>query len=223
MLEKIILFFFGAVVLFFAFIVVSTAIQNNPTPMKYGSGESITLTSTSLQQLQKPTEYFNLFFDESDKNPYVFGWDNDTLYFKDGWNTAYSWNAQNKKIMKVTISDPQFLRQTKSSENCNKANRPNYETIKNYPGGIDAIECRRFQQGSTIAEVWPLAMEDRLSFTNHRLVIQHADKKLIIDEPRLVSDVVISPDEKYVAVTASNPAGFPNSFASTNIHVIELK
>lgn len=221
MFKRFLLFIF-VVALFFFGIITFTAIGNKAVAMKYDSKESLVLTNTSLEQLQRPSECFNLLFDESNNNPYVFGWDGDTLYFKNGWNTAYSWNVQDKKTISVTLDNPQFLRQTTSSENCNPANRPNYETL-DYPGGIDTIPCKKFQQGSTTVEIWPVAMGEILSLTNYMIAIEHADKKIIIDEARLVSDVVISENGKYVAITASNPAGFPNSFAATDVHVIELE
>lgn len=192
-----------------------------PTPIVVNGQRSIVLTDTALLQLQSPKNWLDLVFQESWPNPYVYGWKDGTLYFKDSWERQFSWKPGQEKPQLVTLQEVNFLRQQPGVD-CNVENRPTYR-VKNYPSGIDSIKCTSFTQGNVKVELWPMEKPDFLSFTMKQIAIEYHDKKIIIDEPRLVSDVVISEDERYVVITASGFQEYSNGFAPTDIYVVELQ
>lgn len=204
------------------------AFRTQPEPYHFEGHRTVALTNARQLQLLNPFEYPSLLFRESSHNPYTYGWEKDTLYFEDRWGRNYKWSDMDnppEKIKAVFVEDPRFLRQPKQFDNCNLAHRPNYSDAmkKSYPGGIDKIGCYFYSQGNVKVELWPLEVGDILAVQYRRVVIEYNGKTLISDEPRLISDVAISESGKYVAITASQPQEYAESFAATDIYVIELK
>ena len=221
-MKKVALIFFLVIFGLVFLLLVNNYHSYAPRPISFENRKSIVLTNTALLHVLHPSAYLNFLLSESKYNPYLYGWQDGNLYFKDAWNRDYKWNSQTKEIEKVALATPSFLRQEESYSNCNPENKPDYSSMSNLPGGIEAIGCRSLVQGNVRIESWPKVMGNLLAFGVRDIVIEYDGKKFQINEPRLISDIVISDNEKYVAFTVSNPQSYPDGFALTDVHVIEL-
>lgn len=113
------------------------------------------------------------------------------------------------------------MRQEKKYSECNLSNSPDYSEISNYLGEISDI-CYVVEHSDVKIEAWPyLSEESLLAIGVRHLVITKGDDKIIIDEPRIVSDIIISESGKLVAITTSNQVSYPH-FDATDIHILDL-
>jgi len=210
--------------LFTAFLALGSLIfiRTKPQPIQANNASSTILTNTVLSQLLSPKDYFYLLFSESASNPYVYGWEGGTLYYTDGWGHQYMWDENTDQSQRVQLKEPKFHKQERVRHNCNLENKPNYEYFNNFPGGIESIGCTAYIQGNVKVELWPMAVGDLLSFGAKHIAIEYNDHKIMINELRIISDIVISEDEQSIAIVASNPQVYPDGFAPTDIHVLTL-
>lgn len=191
-----------------------------PQPISFEGQTAQILTRTAMTNLYSSEGWLNLLFSESRSNPYTYGWKGSELYFKtaDGKNFVYF--ADEQKQEPIAVENPQFLRQERTARICNRTNGPTY-TIENFSAmAVDL--CYVIAHGNTKVEAWPYELGELLAIDIRHLVISKGEHKAPIHEPRIISDLVISEDEKYLAVTASDPQSHPNGSAATDIHVIEL-
>lgn len=201
---------------------VSVILKNGLTPPKsliINGKTSLVLTHTTLAQLSRPGEAIELIFDETVSNPYIYGWDGDDLYYKDALNRDFVLLAGKTKAKRIKIDNPQFLKQEKQSGICDPNNKPNYKTT-NYPGDLNRA-CYTIEQAGIKIESWIYEIKDLLTTSMGYLVIIKDGKKYIFNEPRTLSDLVISASGKYLALTISDPVSYPG-FDATNVQVIEL-
>ncbi len=198
------------------------AFYSTPQPITYDGRQSIILTRTVFQQLFRVDEFANLLFSESNHNPYVFGWQGEVMYFKDGWGKTYAW-TESTGVRATKIQNLQLLRQVENYGDCNPVNRPTYsEKLNNFPGGIDSIKCSSYVQNNVRVELWPLERNNILYFGINRIVIDKDLQKIVIDEPRLVTDVTISENGEYVTITASTFRDGVDGFSPTDVYVLRL-
>jgi len=190
-----------------------------PQPFNVAGDSSIVLTDTEFLQLFTPSGVINLLFGETSGNPYIYGWGNNDLYFKDAWGRQYMLKEGESTPKKISIDNPNFLRQEKET-GCNLEHAPDYKSGYKPNNG----SCYKITQANTTIEAWMYEFVDPpsiISFQARVLVITHDGERLVISEPRSISDIVISEDGKYVAITAADPPSY--SFEPTDIHIIELK
>lgn len=205
----------------FVFSMLESARNTHPIPIAYEMRESVIITNTSLGQLVRPSEWVNILFDESNHNPYIFGWEEDRLYFKNGWGETFVWESGESR-QKAFVHQPSFLRQEIRGNTCKTENQPTYDARNFSLDGTLRIGCTRYIQGNVSVELWPKQIAGGLAAQVKHIVIEKDNKKIIITEPRVVSDVVISKDGTFVALTASDPQRGFGTFAATNVHVLEL-
>ena len=190
-----------------------------PKPIEINGKKSLVLTHTTLSQLFQPKEVLGLVFNETNRNPYIYGWSEDDLYYKNAFNQDFVLLAGEKKPKKIKVDHPQFLKQEEKSEKCDPDNIPDYK-VKNYPGNIyDA--CFVIEQTGIRIESWMYEFKNLLAINVRHLVIIKDGRKYIFNQPRKLSDLVISESGKYLALTISDPINYPG-FDATNIQVIEL-
>ena len=193
--------------------------MRSPVPILLSGNKSLILTNTNYQQLFSPSGFANLFFNESVSNPYVYGWDGDDLFFKDSRGNNYKLLAGEQKPEQIDLEDPQFIRQEIIKNECDKANSPGYQA------GSEEIAwelCYSVTQGDVTIEAWPYESPNSLALGARHLVILKGTEKMTISESRDISDLVISENGNYLAITAARPLSYPGSFEPTDIHIIKL-
>lgn len=189
-----------------------------PQPFSVTGKNSIVLTNTEFLQLFTSSGVINLLFGETNGDPYVYGWRNNDLYYKDSWGRQYVLKEGESTPKKMSIDNPNFLRQEKES-GCNIELAPNYES--GYKPNINS--CYKITQADTTIEAWMYEFENFPSIVSvqaRTLIITQDNKRIIVSEPRTISDIVISEDGKYIAITAADPPSY--SSEPTDIHLIEL-
>jgi len=206
------------------FLIVNILINGlrQPVPFEYGSQKSQILTRTNILQLTKPDGWFGLMFNESShSNPYIFGFEGNDLYFKDALGRVFAFRSNTQVVEQVNVEKYDFLRQDELKGECNPDTMPDYhdsfyEQIPDW--------CYSITQANVKIDAWPYLREETgsVAFGARHLVITKDNQTSIIHESRDITDIVISEDGEYLAITAARPKNSPGSFEPTDIHLLKL-
>lgn len=190
-------------------------------PQSPFAGFPVDALTHTHSDMAKSFQILNIISNEQTNNPYVYGWSGDILYYKDTFGKQHSFNVKTKETKSEKISNPQFLRQ--SLEKCNDMLPTGYEQVK--PEILNGVKtwCYAYSQGGTTIEVWPYADEQLVYNFSRILVLYPKDpQKRKVLEPATISDVVISENGKYMAITSNRCKGVC-AFVPTDIFVIDLQ